>query len=273
MVMILLKTFKKQLDNMDFRTLSLLALAIGPAIAIMAFVYARDVHDREPFGVLLMSFFWGCFSVVPAIILETILPGLVPGSSGSGILSIAIYTFVIIAFSEEFSKYIFLRYYSYRKRSFNEPFDGIIYMVMVGMGFATIENLMYVFGADTPQNQWATAGMRAITAVPAHASFAIVMGYYAGLAKFSKDKEKQLLMQGILYATILHGFYDFFLFQNISEGIAVGALVSLIIGIRFSLKAMRMHRDSSPFRKPATSEAITSEDEDEGHFESPYKPS
>ena len=136
---------------------------------------------------------------------ETILPGLVPGSSGSGILSIAIYTFVIIAFSEEFSKYIFLRYYSYRKRSFNEPFDGIIYMVMVGMGFATIENLMYVLVQTLLQNQWATAGMRAITAVPAHASF-IVMGYYAGLAKFSKDKEKQLLMQGILYATILHGF-------------------------------------------------------------------
>jgi RsiW-degrading membrane proteinase PrsW (M82 family) len=261
---------------MDFRTLSLIALAIGPAAAIMVFVYARDVHDREPFGVLLMSFFWGCFSVVPAIILETLLPGIVPGSGGAGVISIAIYTFVIIAFSEEISKFIFLRYYSYRKRSFNEPFDGIIYAVMIGMGFATIENLMYVFGADTPQNQWATAGMRAITAVPAHAAFAIIMGYYVGLAKFNKKKEKAYLWQGILYATVLHGFYDFFLFQNISSGIAIGALISLIIGIRFSLKAMRMHRDRSPFKEQLVSALpldVSEKPVDDDHYESPYKPS
>lgn len=260
---------------MDFRTLSLLALAVGPAIAIIAYVYARDAHEREPFGVLLMSFFWGCFSVVPAVILETLLPGLIPGSGGAGIISIAIYTFVIIALSEEFSKYVFLRYYSYRKRSFNEPFDGIIYAVMVGMGFATIENLMYVFGADTPQNQWATAGVRAITAVPAHATFAIIMGYYTGLAKFNKDKEKSYLWQGILYATLLHGFYDFFLFQNISAGIAAGAIVSLIIGLRFGLKAMRLHKESSPFKKPVPAIDLNKDDrgDDEGHYESPYKPS
>ena len=99
---------------MDFRTLSLLALAIGPAIAIMAFVYARDVRPRT-IRRSADEFFWGVSGVVPAIILETMLPGLVPGSSGSGIpVPLPFILFVIIAFSEEFSKYIFLRYYSYR---------------------------------------------------------------------------------------------------------------------------------------------------------------
>lgn len=258
---------------MDFRTISLLTLAIAPAIAIIAYVYARDIHEREPMGILLMSFFWGCFSVVPAIILETLLPGLIPGSGGSGIVSIAIYTFVIIAFSEELAKFTFLRYYSYRQRSFNEPFDGIIYAVMIAMGFATIENLMYVFGADTPQNQWATAGIRAITAVPAHATFGIVMGYYTGLAKFNKDKERYYLMLGLLWAIVLHGFYDFFLFQNIASGIAIGALISLIVGIYYSIKAMRLHRQISPFNKQKKATSFIPETDKPDHFESPHKPS
>jgi RsiW-degrading membrane proteinase PrsW (M82 family) len=257
---------------MDFATLSLLTLAVGPAIAIMTFVYARDKHEREPFGILLVSFFWGCFSVVPAIILETVLPGIIPGSNGSSLLSVAIYTFIIIALSEELSKFIFLRYYSYKKRSFNEPFDGIVYAIMVGMGFATIENLMYVFGANTPQNQWATAGLRALTAVPAHATFAVVMGYFAGLAKFSKKNEKRLLLLGLMGATVLHGFYDFFLFQNLTAGLYIGAFISLIVGIRFSFKAMRLHNQRSPFHPDAVAAAAADANQSET-FDSPHKPS
>lgn len=234
---------------MDIYTLSLLALAVGPALAIMVFVYGRDSHDKEPFGVLLASFLWGCFSVVPAIILETILPGLIPASNGSSILSVAIYAFVVIAFSEEFSKYIFLRRYSWRKKSFNEPFDGIVYAVMIGMGFATIENLLYVFGAGTPQNQWTTAGLRAVTAIPAHASFAVIMGYYAGIAKFHPNNPRLYLWTGVILATVLHGFYDFFLFQNITAGLYLGAFVSLLLGIYYSFRAMRIHSANSPFTR------------------------
>lgn len=254
---------------MDPHTIALFALAVGPAIAIMLYFYARDKHEREPFGVLLVSFLWGCFSVVPAIILETILPGIIPGSGGSSLISIAIYTFVIIAFSEELSKFIFLRYYSYKKRSFNEPFDGIIYAIMVGMGFATVENLLYIFGAETLGAAWGTAGLRALTAVPAHATFAAVMGYYVGLAKFSKTHEKRFLIQGILLATILHGFYDFFLFQNLHVGLYAGAFISLILGIRYSLRAIKMHNTNSPFNK---ANQTVSEQMETTHYESPYKP-
>lgn len=227
---------------MDLGTLALFALAIGPAVAIILFTYAKDKNEREPISVLFVSFLAGCFSILPAIILESILPAIVPGSGSNNLFSIAIYTFVIIAASEEFSKYIFLRYYAYKKPAFNEPFDGIIYAIMVGMGFATVENLMYVFGTETVGSAWATAGLRALTAVPAHATFAAVMGYYVGLAKFNRKNEKALLFQGFLFATILHGFYDFFLFQNWTPGLYIGAVISLIIGLRFSLRAMRMHK-------------------------------
>lgn len=258
---------------MNLNTLALFFLAIGPAAAIIIFFYAKDKHDREPFGVLLRSFLAGCFSVLPAIVLEGALPMFVPGSSGNSLISIAIYTFIIIAASEEFSKFIFLRYYAYKKPSFNEPYDGIIYAVMVGMGFATVENLMYIFGADTLGAAWGTAGLRAVTAVPAHATFAAIMGYYIGLAKFNRANEKSLLFLGFLMATILHGFYDFFLFQNITVGLYIGALVSLIIGLRFTLRAMKLHKQN-PNSFKQNSEALDSivmENSEQG-FDSPTKP-
>ncbi|MBP7399539.1 MAG: PrsW family intramembrane metalloprotease [Chitinophagales bacterium] len=255
---------------MDTQTLALIAMAIGPAIAIMIYFYAKDKHEREPFGILLVSFLWGCFSVVPAIILESILPGIIPGSGGSSVISVAIYTFVVIAFSEELSKFIFLRYYSYKKRSFNEPFDGIIYAVMVGMGFATVENLLYVFDSDTLGSAWSTAGLRALTAIPAHATFAAIMGYYVGLAKFSKTNEKGYLLQGLLLATVLHGFYDFFLFQNLHVGLYIGAAISLILGIRYSMRAIKMHNAISPFNEE--NKVVEPEEIIVTSYESPFKP-
>lgn len=258
---------------MDFATIALFTLAVGPAAAIIIFFYAKDKHDREPFGVLLMSFLAGCFSVLPAIILEKSLPNIVPGSNGNSLFSVAIYTFVIIAASEEFSKYIFLRYYAYRKPSFNEPYDGIIYAVMVGMGFATIENLMYVFGSDTLGGAWSTAGLRALTAIPAHATFAAAMGYFVGLAKFNAKKERSLMFQGFLVATILHGFYDFFLFQNFTAGLTVGALVSLIIGIRFSMRAIRLHKLSPDAKTIPITEVAINNQTDNTEFDAPTKPS
>ncbi len=251
-------------------TLALFALAIGPAAAIIIYFYSKDKNDREPFGILLMSFLAGCFSVLPAIILESFLPAFVPGSNGPSLLSVAIYTFVIIAASEEFSKYIFLRYYAYRKPSFNEPYDGIIYAVMVGMGFATIENLMYIFGADTLGAAWGTAGLRAVTAVPAHATFAAVMGYFVGLAKFNKQNERSILFRGFLMATLLHGFYDFFLFQNYTWGLYLGAMISLIVGLRFSVRAIKLHKQHPESKSQVQSEPISG---DNGSHEAPTRPS
>lgn len=227
---------------MDLHTLALVALAVGPVITIIVFFYAKDKNDREPFGVLLMSFFWGCFSVLPAIILEYLLPHFIPDSQGTSLASMAIYTFGIVAVSEEGSKFIFLRYYSFRKRSFNEPYDGIMYAIMVGMGFATIENLLYIFGADTPQSRMEMAGIRAVTAIPAHATFAAVMGYYVGLAKFRKAASKRLMAEGVFYAVLFHGAYDFFLFQQYSPGMYLGAILSLYFGLRFTFKAIRIHK-------------------------------
>ena len=93
------------------------------------------------------------------------------------------------------------------------------------------------------------AVIRMFTAVPAHATFGIIMGYYAGLAKFKPQQEVGCLFTGLIYAALLHGAYDFFLTQNFIPGMTFGAIVSLFLGIRFSRKAIRLHQDVSPFRR------------------------
>ena len=113
---------------------------------------------------------------------------------------------------------------------------------MVSMGFATLENVLYVF-----QHGVSTGILRAFTAVPAHATFAILMGYFMGKAKFSKNRIVSNLT-GLLFATLFHGAYDFFLFINFIPGIFIGAFISLGIGILLSKKAIKRHQDNSVFK-------------------------
>ena len=220
--------------------LVLLALAIAPGFAISIFIYRKDKFDKEPPAFLITSFVLGMVAIVPAIFIE--YSGAVFSVYGDSTVMTLIYAFIVIGFTEEFCKFLVLRFYAYRKPEFNEPFDGITYSVMVAMGFATLENIFYVFQFGMGNAFW-----RMFTAVPAHASFGIVMGYYAGLAKFSLNP-KALLFRGWFFAALLHGAYDFSLMDRNIPMIAIGAGVSLYLGIRFSIKAIRLHQNDSPFR-------------------------
>ena len=151
--------------------------------------------------------------------------------------------FFMVALIEEFSKYVMVWGVLQPRTWFNEPFDGIVYAVMVSMGFAAVENVMYVLqgGVDV-------ALIRAFSAVPAHATFGIIMGYFMGKAKFSNDRVIWNIV-GLLSAIVLHGAYDFFLFINFIPGISVGAIISLIIGIILSKKAIKLHQNISHFKR------------------------
>jgi RsiW-degrading membrane proteinase PrsW (M82 family) len=219
--------------------LILLALAIAPGIAISIYVYEKDRFEREPRRLLVISFLLGMAAIFPALFLELILEPLI--THENPILYHALIAFAMVAPVEEIVKFLCLRYYAYRSPNFNEPLDGIIYSVMVAMGFATLENIFYVM-----QYGMQNALLRMFTAVPAHATFGIAMGYFAGIAKFSRNSFFNLVM-GILLAVLLHGAYNFFQFISFIEGMATGALVSLVLGIIFARNAIRKHQHSSPF--------------------------
>lgn len=229
--------------------LILLALALAPGVAIGVYIYLKDKHEREPIGLLMRSFFFGILSIFVTLIISAIINQFVTINE-QDVSEQAVHAFLIVALVEEFSKFIFIRGILYNNKNFNEPFDGIVYAVMVGMGFATFENILYVF-----QGGIGTAIMRMLTAVPAHATFAVLMGYYLGKAKF-EHKKSYYAFHALGIATLFHGAYDYCLFISFVPGIVLGALASLIIAIWLSRKAIKIHQLASPFIITVTNEVI-----------------
>ena len=224
--------------------LVLLAIALSPGVAIGVYIYLKDKHEREPIGLLLRSFFFGTLSVFITLLISWPLDILVPIEEHD-LTEQAVHAFLLVALVEEFSKFIFVRGVLYNNKKFNEPFDGIVYSVMVSMGFATLENVVYAYSDGI-----GTAVFRMFTAVPAHACFAILMGYYLGKAKF-EHKKSSYAWHALGIATLLHGVYDYFIFISFVPGLALGAVASLSVGIWLSRKAIKIHQHASPFKPEA----------------------
>jgi protease PrsW len=232
--------------------LLIIPLAIAPGIAIALFIYFRDKYEKEPFRLLRGCFLFGMLSIVPAAIIEMV-EGLMGFSETGGIAMILVYAFIGVGLVEELSKFFFLRVYAYPKKDFNEPFDGIVYSVMVAMGFATAENILYAIthGLETTL-------LRMFTAVPLHATCGIILGFYVGLAKFRPNPVKYILL-GLLLAILVHGAYDFFLFQQDYPALAVMAFLSLAAAVAVSFIAIRSSQKASPFKAIKSTGEITND--------------
>ena len=234
--------------------LLLISLALAPGAAIGLYIYLKDKHEREPLGLLIRSFFFGTLGIFITLILSEVI-GLFITINEENVSDQAVHAVFIVALVEEFSKFIFVRGILYNNKNFNEPFDGIVYSVMVGMGFATFENILYVMDSGL-----GTAVMRMFTAVPAHAIFAILMGYYLGKAKF-EHKKSYYAIHALAVATLFHGTYDYFLFISFVPGIWIGAVFSLALGIILSRKAILIHQHASPFKNTV----VNGQSVDPGH--------
>ena len=224
--------------------MGLLALAIAPGIVICLFIYFKDKYNREPLGLMLLSFFLGMLAIIPAIIIQLALTKPANQLMGEGVMYTAVFAFLIVALSEEGSKFLALRFVPYRRKAFDDPFDGIIYAVMVSMGFATLENIGYVL-----QNGLGTGILRMFLSVPAHATFAVLMGYHVGLAKFDTANRRRHMLLAIFWPVVFHGTFDFFLFLPKNEWngwlLFAGAVVSFIVAVKLSLKLIRRKQEMS----------------------------
>ena len=218
----------------------LLAIALAPGAAIGLYIYWKDKHEREPLGLLVKSFFFGVISTLITLLISWPISRLVPLDPTS-LTQQAVHAFLLVALIEEFSKFIFVRWVLYPNKNFNEPFDGIVYSVTVSLGFAGLENILYVLDGGVE-----TAVLRMFTAVPAHASFGVLMGYFLGKAKF-EHKKGHYAIYALGVATLFHGAYDYFWFIAYVPGIWIGAVISLIIGIVLSRRAIHIHQQASPF--------------------------
>lgn len=215
-------------------------LAIAPGIAISFFIYFRDKFEKEPFRLLRNCFLFGMLSIIPAVALE-LLAGKAGIDDTRNTSVTLVYAFLVVGLAEEMSKFAVLRWYVYKKPAFNEPLDGIVYSVMISMGFATVENILYAITGGI-----GTSLLRMFSAVPLHAATAVFMGYFAGKARFSAYPSINLLI-GLVAAIGLHGLYDFFLFLHQIPALAIISFVLLAASVFLALLAIKKHRRLSPF--------------------------
>ena len=220
----------------------LIALALAPGLAIMLFVYLKDIHEPEPLKPLLMGFGFGVLAFGISLGIGLLLAE-ISNIQEDDLVQQLIRAFIFVGLVEEGSKFLFLRGVMYRDKNFDEPFDGIVYAVMIGMGFASAENVLYVINGDA-----GTAIIRMFTAVPAHAVFAVIMGFFIGEAKVFPTSAALYAGMGLFLATFIHGVYDYFLFISFIPGLWIQALISLVIAVVLTHFAMKRHQSESPFK-------------------------
>jgi protease PrsW len=218
----------------------LIALAVAPGLAIGIYIYWKDKWEKEPLHWLLFAFILGVLSVIPTLLLSFLAQVLGSNPQSENLLISLVSCIVGIGLTEEFCKFIFVRWLIFPKKVFNEPFDGITYCVMSAMGFATLENIMYV-----TEHGVATGIMRAFLSVPAHATWGILLGFALGIKKMNPSIP--ILIPALFLASALHGLFDFFLFHGWGILTLLGALGTFALSVYLSKKAIRLHQDASPF--------------------------
>lgn len=223
-----------------------ITLALTPVFIIILFVYFQDKYEREPTKTLFIAFLLGIISLIPAAAIETFYELVLGFTITENPIVTTSYAFLGVGLTEEFCKFIFLRWFIYKHKNFREPMDGVVYAVMISMGFAAFENIFYVMSSEDPVF---TAITRSLTAVPAHATFGVIMGLYFGYARFTfQHKRLRLLLFAVVMPSIAHGIYDVFLFLPCKYCPLI-TLLFLVILIILSLQIISRFKRISPFKK------------------------
>ena len=249
-----------------FSYLILLSIAILPVAGLLIFIYFQDKYQKEPIKSLLKAFFGGMLAVVIDIVLVTSIEfsiGFFP------ILSDTVFydSFLTAAVPEELCKFLIFMIFIWRDKNFDEYFDGIVYATFIGLGFACVENIEYVF-----MYGFGTGVSRALFAVPGHFLFGVLMGYFLSLAKFTPEKRKHYILLGLLFAIVAHGLYDWLLmfverlsnmgsdFAYLVSGIVYQAFLAgdVLLWI-FGMKLVRKHQRNSLQQSEANAETVESE--------------
>lgn len=229
------------INILTFYDLLLVSLSILPGFLILSLIYNLDAQNKEPLWLLAIAFILGAVNLHLDIdILEYLLSF---NDDQNNLISAGIEA-LTVATTEELLKFLVVMIIIYPNKYFDEPFDGIVYSVFVGMGFATAENLTFVL-----QGSASLAFMRMLTAVPAHFVFAVIMGYYLGKAKSDKKKQLFFIVLSLILPIIIHALYDYFLFIDFIPGIWIGGIATLIIALYIANKSIQEHMNASPFKK------------------------
>lgn len=222
--------------------------AVLPAVALMFYIYRMDRAEKEPPGLLCLLAALGALACLPAAGLEKLLGNIlghlvVPQS----MLYFALYAFLVVGLSEEGCKYFLLYRATWRHPAFNYRFDGIVYAVFVSLGFAALENILYVFryGPDVLLS-------RAIFSIPGHMTFGVFMGVFYSHARLclayqSGRGVRHYQRLALFVPLLLHGFFDFCLFIDLHWLSLLFLVFVLALDISAFLLIRRQSHTDRPF--------------------------
>jgi RsiW-degrading membrane proteinase PrsW (M82 family) len=204
-------------------------LSVVPALGIAVYLWQADVTMREPLGTMLVTFILGVLFAGFAAVLNSIAG---PVLGAIPFVGFALFFYLVVAPVEETVKWLAIRLYAYDRPAFNAVIDGAVYGAVAGLGFATIENAVYIggqyleaaeAGSATFAPTFSTAAIRTF-AGPGHVIYSAFAGYYLGLAKYNREQAGPIVVKGLLIAVFAHGTY------NTLVGIVPG-LVTAVTGI------------------------------------------
>lgn len=200
--------------------LIIIAAALLPAILLWGYIWKMD-RKKEPTSLLIKATCYGVLICLPVAMVESMISGVLFGEGGpTTLFGTTVDAFMVAAIPEEAFKLFALHRILKNNPYFDEHFDGIVYAVCVGLGFAGLENILYLF--DNADDWLSVAFLRSLMAVPGHYAFAVLMGYYYSVYHFVNRSRRTWAM--ILVAPVLaHGLYDALL-MSASVNAALGGI-------------------------------------------------
>ncbi len=176
-------------------------LGLTPGLIWLWYFHRKAHNNLRSFENIIRVFLCGCACTIPTFVVENLTGA---GLRQPTLLRSAEVSFLLIGPIEEFFKLAAVWISIYRSSDFREPIDGLVYSATAALGFASVENTIYM-GMLGP----AIVVPRAVFATPAHVMFAAMWGYSMGLARFQREGELLTITKGFLVAACLHGFYNF----------------------------------------------------------------
>jgi RsiW-degrading membrane proteinase PrsW (M82 family) len=236
----------------------LFVLAVAPGIFWLYYFYQKDRCKPEPLALIMRMFILGILITAPAAFIENFISLFLLKTSFFGIFlaypatlleNVVELVLVVVAapIVEEFSKFIVVERTVYRRADFDEPIDGIVYATAAALGFATLENIIYVFSGLMMSLPIAvgTGLVRAVLSVPGHALFAVMWGFALGHAKFLPEKQRtRVILGGLGLGILFHGIFNFLVLTNVGFAFLIFLAIPLmwwIVGKKIDLALKECH--------------------------------
>ena len=238
---------QKRIQTMLYFLL-LFVIAVLPVVLLMVYIYRQDKYQKEPIKSLAKAFIGGMLAIPLDILIVTGINSVLKGSAFTNTVFFS--AFLEAGIPEELSKFIIFMIFIWNDKNFDEYFDGIVYATFIGLGFACVENIEYVFSYG-----FQTGVVRALLSVPGHFLFGVLMGYFLSMAKFHRKQRGAFLITGLFAAMLAHGLFDWLLMVSSALGPGLGSIIYLVfllgdyklwkIGIKYINKQQENSRNQA----------------------------